>query len=76
MFAKILLVGNIESYVYSQFIQCGSTFQEPLSTLSSINFSFYDPDMILYDFNNIEHSFTIEIVEQLDELDIVGLETG
>jgi len=76
MFAKILLVGDNESYVYSQFIQCGSTFQEPLATLSSINFSFYDPNMKLYDFNNIEHSFIIEIIEQLDELNIVGYETG
>jgi hypothetical protein len=32
--------------------------------------------MKLYDFNNIEHSFTIEIIEQLDELNIVGYETG
>jgi len=76
MFAKILLIGNNNEYVYDQYIQCGSTFQEPISTLSSINFSFYDPNMNLYDFNNVEHSFTIEIVEQLDELNIIGDETG
>jgi hypothetical protein len=71
LFAKILLTGSNESYVYDQFIQCGSTFQEPIATLSNITFSFYGPDNLLYDFNNVEHSFTIEIVEQLDELDII-----
>ena len=60
----------------NQFIQLGSTFQEPLSSLSTITFSFYSPDNNLYDFNNVEHSFTIEIVEQLDELNIIGFETG
>ena len=75
-FAKIMLAGNIENYVYDQFIQLGSTFQEPISTLSSINFSFYGPDNQLYDFNNIDHSFTIEIIEQLDKLNNIGDETG
>ena len=75
-FAKIYLAGQLNNYVYDQFIQLGSTFQEPLSSLSTITFSFYSPDNNLYDFNNVEHSFTIEIVEQLDELNIIGFETG
>ena len=66
--AKIYLAGELNSYVYDQFIQLGSGFQEPLSTLSALTFSFYGPDNNLYDFNNVEHSFTIEIVEQLGEL--------
>ena len=76
IFGKLLLTGNVNNYVYDQFIQCGSTFQEPIATLSSITFSFYGPDNQLYDFNNIEHSITIEIIEQLDELNILGDETG
>jgi len=75
-FAKIMLAGSIDNYVYDQFIQLGSTFQEPISTLSSINFSFYGQDNQLYDFNNIDHSFTIEIIEQLDKLNITGEDTG
>jgi len=75
-FAKLYLAGQLNDYVYDQYIQLGSTFQEPLSALSTITFSFYGPDNNLYDFNNVEHSFTIEIVEQLDELNIVGYETG
>jgi hypothetical protein len=66
--AKIYLAGKLNSYVYDQFIQLGSGFQEPISTLSALTFSFYSPDNNLYDFNNVEHSFTIEIVEQLNEL--------
>jgi len=66
LFAKLMLANNVDNYVYDQFIQIGSTFQEPISTLSNITFSFYDANNQLYDFNNIEHSFTIEIIEQLD----------
>jgi hypothetical protein len=66
--AKIYLSGDLNSYVYDQYIQLGSTFQESISTLSTLTFSFYGPDNNLYDFNNVEHSFTIEIVEQLGEL--------
>lgn len=75
-FAKIYLAGELNNFVYDQFVQMGCTFQEPLSTLSTITFTFNGPDGNLYDFNNVEHSFTIEIVEQLDELNIVGMETG
>jgi hypothetical protein len=67
-FAKIYLSGQLNNFVYDQYIQLGSGFQEPISTLSSLTFSFYGPDNNLYDFNNVEHSFTIEIVEQLEEL--------
>ena len=76
IFAKILLTGKVENYVYDQFIQCGRTFQEPIATLSNIIFTFYDPNKQLYDFNNIDHSFTIEIIEQLDELNLTGEGTG
>jgi hypothetical protein len=72
-FAKIMLAGNVENYVYDQFIQLGSIFKEPLATLSSINFSFYSPDKQLYDFNGIDHSFTIEIIEDLDDLDVANV---
>jgi hypothetical protein len=75
-FAKIMLAGNSENFVYDQFVQLGSTFQEPIATLSNIRFSFYGPDNQLYNFNNIDHSFTIEIIEQLDELNISDIGTG
>jgi hypothetical protein len=71
-----MLAGNSENFVYDQFVQLGSTFQEPIATLSNIRFSFYGPDNQLYNFNNIDHSFTIEIIEQLDELNISDIGTG
>ena len=74
-FGKLYLAGQLNDFVYDQYIQLGSTFQEPISTLSTIKFSFYGPDNNLYDFNNVEHSFTIEILEKLDELNIVGYDT-
>jgi len=75
-FAKLYLAGQLNDFVYDQYIQLGCTFQEPLAALSTLTFSFYGPDNKLYDFNNVEHSFTVEIIEQLDELNIVGFETG
>jgi hypothetical protein len=33
-------------------------------------------DIELYDFNNIDHSFTIEIIEQINQLNTPGDETG
>jgi hypothetical protein len=72
-FAKLYLAGDMNNYVYDQYIQLGQQFQEPISTLSTLTFSFYGPDNNLYDFNNVDHSFTIEIIEQLDELNITGI---
>jgi len=72
-FAKLYLAGDMNTYVYDQYIQLGQEFQEPISTLSTLTFSFYGPDNNLYDFNNVDHSFTIEIIEQLDELNITGI---
>ena len=69
-FAKIMLAGDAESFVYDQFIQLGSIFKEPLANLSTINFRFVSPIYELYDFNGIDHSFTIEVVEQIEDLDI------
>ena len=69
-FAKVMLAGNVENFVYDQYIQLGSIFKEPLANLSTINFRFTSPTYQLYDFNGVDHSFTIEVVEQIEDLDI------
>ena len=69
-FAKVMLAGNVENFVYDQFIQLGSIFKEPLANLSTITFTFVNPIQELYDFNGVDHSFTIEVIEQIDDLDI------
>jgi len=65
IFAKLLLSGNLDYVIYNDFIQIGEDFLEPIGSLSEIEFSFYTVDGNLFDFNNINVSFTIEIFEEL-----------
>jgi len=66
IFAKLLLSGNVDYVIYNDFIQIGEEFLEPIASLSEIEFSFYTVDGNLFDFNNINVSFTIEIFEELE----------
>ena len=65
IFAKLLLSGNLDYVIYNDFIQIGEEFLEPIASLSEIEFSFYTVDGNLFDFNNINVSFTIEIFEDI-----------
>jgi hypothetical protein len=65
IFAKILLAGPPGSILYNQYIQLGEEITEGVQSLSELEFAFYSPDGILYDFNNIDHAFTIEIYEKI-----------
>ena len=66
-FAKILLVGIPGKTCFNTFVSTPKIFYEPIQELSQLTLSFYSPDEDLYDFNGLEHSFTIEIIT-LDEL--------
>ena len=65
IFAKLLLSGTPNSVIYNDFIQLGEEFLEPISSLDYLEFFFYTADGLLYDFNNIDVSFTIEIFEEI-----------
>lgn len=66
-FAKILLVGIPGKTCFNTFVSTPKIFYEPIQELSQLTLSFYSPVGELYDFNGLEHSFTIEITT-LDEL--------
>jgi hypothetical protein len=66
IFAKLLLSASPNNVIYNDFIQLGQEFMEVINSLSDIEFSFYSPDGILFDFNNIDVSFTIELFEELN----------
>jgi hypothetical protein len=51
--------------VYNQFIQLGEYFKEPINTLSDLEFIFYDPTGELFNFGSMEHSYTLEIYEEI-----------
>ena len=66
-FAKINLVGIPGKMVFNTFVSTPKDYYEPIKELSELNFSFYTPSGDLYDFNGLDHSFTLEITT-LDDL--------
>lgn len=66
-FAKINLVGIPGKMVYNTFVSTPKDYYEPIGEVSQLTFSFYTPSGDLYDFNGINHSFTLEITT-LDDL--------
>jgi len=65
VFAKILLAGPPGYILYNQYIQLGDELNEGIQSLSELEFYFYALDGTLYEFNGLEHSFTIEIYEKI-----------
>ena len=65
VFAKLLLAGDPGSIMFNQFIQLGEYFKEPISTLSDFEVAFYDPSGELFNFGSMEHSYTLEIYEDI-----------
>ena len=65
-FSKILLTGNPGDILFNTFVQAVKVFDEPLAQLNELNIKFVYPDGTLVDFNNINHSFTLSIVEQIN----------
>ena len=61
IFAKILLSGLPGKALYNTYVCVPKVFYEPIPELSSLEFTFYSPDGTLFDFNGINHSFTLEI---------------
>ena len=68
IFAKLLLTSNPGSILYNQFIQLGETFPVPIPSFSEWEVSFYDTLNNLYNFGNLEHSYTLEIYEEINKL--------
>ena len=65
-FSKILLTGNPGDILFNTYVQAVKNFDEPLAQLNELNIKFVYPDGTLVDFNNINHSFTLSIVEQIN----------
>lgn len=66
-FAKILLVGIPGKTSINTFVSTPKIFYEPIQELSQLTLAFYSANGNLYDFNGLDHSFTLEITT-LDEL--------
>ena len=72
-FAKIILCDSPGRILYNTFVNMFHTFDTPLHELHDLTISFYSPDGTIFDFNGIDHSFTLEIVSLLDIPSNTGL---
>lgn len=67
IFAKLLLSGEPGSVLYNQYTQLGEYFDPPLESLSEWEVAFYDANDELYNFGNLDHSYTLEIHERVNK---------
>lgn len=68
IFAKIQLNSPAGSILFNTYHSAGIDFLSPLPFLSEMTFSFRTFDNHLFDFVGTDHSFTLEIIEQIHEL--------
>jgi hypothetical protein len=62
VFAKILITDLPGNIMFNSFVPLCSMLTSPISQLFELSFEFYNPDGTLYNFNGIDHSFTLEII--------------
>jgi hypothetical protein len=75
-FAKILLSGNPGDILFNTFVNYPLEFDFPISTLNELHVSFAYPDGNLVDFRNIDHSFTLRIMEKISKPENTGLNSN
>jgi hypothetical protein len=66
-FAKILLSGTPGDILFNTFVNYPLEFDFPISTLNELHIKFTYPDGKLVDFRNIDHSFTLRIIEKVNK---------
>jgi hypothetical protein len=69
IFAKLFLTGNPGSFIYDQYIQVTEEVPQTFAYLNYIEFKFLTPDGKTYNFNGQNHSYTLELYEEIDEAD-------
>lgn len=72
IFAKINLTGIPGRVLYNTFVNTPQFYYDPIIDVSELTFEFYSPDGSLFDFNGLDHSFTLEITT----IDNTPTETG
>jgi hypothetical protein len=66
-FAKILLSGTPGDVLFNTFVNYPLEFDFPISVLNSLSIKFTYPNGSLVDFRNIDHSFTLRIIERINK---------
>lgn len=70
IFSKVLLKGETNKVMFNTFVSGLKEFDiNVLPELSELEFAFTTKTGELFDFNGLEHSFTIEIIELTQQID-------
>jgi len=67
VFAKLFLTGNPGSMIYDQYVQITEKLAPNINKINSLEFTFLTPDGIPYNFNGQDHSYSIEIYEEIED---------
>lgn len=68
IFAKLFLTGPPGSFIYDQYVQITDEVPNTFAFLNKLEFKFLTPDGKQYNFNGQNHSYTLELYEELTEL--------
>lgn len=68
VFTTVQWTSNPGKVVFNSYTPVIKKFEEPLDSLSIIHFEMRNPDGTLVEFNGMDHSFTLEIVENFTHL--------
>jgi hypothetical protein len=64
--AKILLTCAPGKVLFNTFVNAPIYMHDPIPTLTELEFAFYSPDGTLFNFNGLDHSFTLEITSLVE----------
>ena len=62
VYSKINLTGLPGKILYNSFIPNSNFYYNPIKNLTKLAISFYSSNGELFDFNGLDHSFTLELV--------------
>ena len=72
-FTKILMPASTDNVLYNTFINSEKVYTENLfNNLNELEVAFVTDSGRLFDFNKIDHSFTLEITEIIDRLEYIN----
>lgn len=75
IFSKILLSDVPGNILFNQHVQLAEYLHNPINNLSMLEFKFFSPDGELYNFNGMDHSFTLEFFEDILSNDTSNVST-
>lgn len=77
-FAKIQLCDSPGNVLFNSYVKTPKRYNDPIHELTQLDISFYTQNGELYDFNGLEHSFTLEIttLNQIPSATHINANTG